>query len=209
MLERKLKITSKITEEDWRSHWSEKHPNLDKLILDHLVFEGQLDTAKAFASQKCLPLEIDVFHTNRHKIRLLIEEGNIDSAISTLNDLHANFLDLNVFVYYQLLAQKVNEMIYRKEDQEAIIKYMQDEIAPLIEDNNDLQKCLEDLMEYLVFGEGDIQAKRNDVASYVNRVIMETNKMEDPLKKMVSDVVNGEKNLLDKYQHPLFESYCK
>lgn len=200
-------LLSKIHPTDWESHWKVQKQDLNTLILNYFIYEGLYDLAHTFSLEKDLPFPPNKFLIIRHNLRTLFLDGRIDDAINTLNEIDSNILDSDTFIYYFLNEHKAFEMIEREDDIETVIEFIENEIVPIVEREKMLLCYLEDLMENFVFRNIKIDEKRQEIANYVNKKLMQERDEECMLKTWVREVVEGEKNLDEKYVFPKFEKY--
>lgn len=211
----KKETLSQITKQEWESHFKTQQVDFDSIILNHLTFKGLQKEAEEFAREKNIKIEPDVSLKTRTQIREEIKNGNIDLAISKINDVNSGLLDNNMLFYYFLIEQKAAEMICDAHEHdydekvENIIKYVRDECSAIIEEHEVLINCLEDLMEYLVFANADIKERRDELAEFITKAVSESLGKNDILTEKVKKIVLGEKNLKEKYVFPYFNSYCK
>ncbi|KAM0676224.1 hypothetical protein GVAV_000187 [Gurleya vavrai] len=203
-----------ITKESWESQWNQTTPiDTDSLLLNHLIYEGYHKEAQTFANEKNLIYEPDNQISERNLIRKKINEGLIDDAISILNDINSEILDKNVYLYYVLSEQRVAEMIFSAHENDYeekvvdIIEFIRNELVGVIEEKDESMKYLEDLLEYLVFNNEEIEDRRRKTNLYVNQCIMETTDFKNNLKEILRNVYHGEKKLEEKYKFPFYESY--
>ena len=112
---------------------------INELVMNYLHVEGYTDAAVKF-SQECSGLQncIDETHLKmmekRMQIRNCIMNGNIDQAIVLVNEYSPEILDRNQSLFFNLLQQKLVEMI-RNELVEEAIEFAQEDLAPLAEEN--------------------------------------------------------------------------
>ncbi|KAM0687478.1 Glucose-induced degradation complex subunit [Conglomerata obtusa] len=204
-----------LTPEVWESQWPSTSPvDTDSLALNYLIYEGYATEASAFAKEKNLKYEPDPKIAERAKIKQTIERGDIDLAISLINDFNIELLDKNTIVYYYLIEQKAAEMMFEAhldgyEDKlEDILFYVKEELLGFVKDNPVLTSSFEKLLEYMVFDNEDIMDRRKKVSIFVNQVIMQNDGVvNNELKEIVNGIIAGEKKLSEKYQFPILEDY--
>lgn len=206
-------ILSKIEPSDWESHWKMHKEDLNLLVLDYFIYEGLINLAQTFATEKNLEYLPDHFLLKRSELRSLFLEGEIDAAMQKLNEMDSNFVDTNLFLYYFLMEHKALEMMHSayennfEEEIDNILEYLQKEIQCIVEENNELLPYLEDLIGHFIFNNINIGEKRKEIANYVNMKLMEERSESCRLKDLVREVVNGESTIGERYVFPTFESY--
>lgn len=205
------KVLSKIENKDWESHWEVHKYDINQLILDYFIYEGLHIQAETFARENNMNYTPDPFMIERCTLRELFHKGEIDLAIQKLLSIWNNFVDENIYFYYFLMEHKAIEMIgASKEDAvDEITEFIRDEIGDIVLLNKELVPYLEDLMEYFIFRNFDINERRCEIANYVNKCLMESRNMKCVLKGYVEEMVNGEKSLGKSYIFPTFEHYFK
>ncbi|KAG5859544.1 hypothetical protein KMI_06g10690 [Encephalitozoon hellem] len=217
------KVKSKSHEkkmEEWLSVVSMKVADLNKLVLDYLVYEGLGNVAAEFANDVGMPFVMSSFLSHRTRIRSAIEEGNIDVAISRINDLNSEIIDGSIELYYFLMEQKACEQAQAirndgasMEEQklfillEEVLEFVRSELSLIVEENPSLGPHFEDFLEFVVFNSRKeaVVERRRRLAEYVNRCILEKYEVtENELKKVLGGIVSGEKLLTEKYKFPTF-----
>nr|AGE95580.1 hypothetical protein ECU02_1010 [Encephalitozoon cuniculi] len=211
--------------EEWLSVVSVKVPDLNGLVLDYLMHEGLGDVAAEFAKDVEIPFATSSFLDHRSRIRGAIEEGNIDMAISKINDLNSEIIDSNIELYYFLMEQKACEQAQATRGDsenmdgqkvfvllEEVLEFVRSELSSIVEENPSLGQHFEDLLEFVVFNSKKeaVVERRRRLAEYVNRCILEKYEVtENELKKILNGIVSGEKSLTEKYKFPTFnESFA-
>ncbi|AFN82567.1 hypothetical protein EROM_020920 [Encephalitozoon romaleae SJ-2008] len=206
--------------EEWLTMVSMKVVDLNRLVLDYLVHEGLGDVATEFAKDVGIPFTVSSFLNHRTRIRNAIEEGNIDMAISRINDLNSEIIDSNIELYYFIMEQKACEQAQAiRNDSESIgeqkvfvlleevLEFVRSELSSIVEENPSLGLHFEDFLEFVVFNSRKeaVVERRRRLAGYVNRCILEKYEVtENELKRVLSGIVEGEKLLTEKYKFPTF-----
>lgn len=206
--------------EEWISKIGTEPSDLNKLVLDYLAHEGLGNIAVEFAKNISIPFRASSFLEHRTYIRDAIENGNIDLAISRINDLNSEIIDSNIELYYFLMEHKACEQAQaiREENEnmgesktflllEEVLEFVRSELSTLVEENPVLTAHLEDLLEFIVFNSKKeaVVERRRRLAEYINECILEKyDVVENELKKILNGIVAGEKLLTVKYKFPTF-----
>lgn len=209
----KLNLRETIKNE-WLLSVSNNTADLNKLVLDYLNYEGLGDIALKFAENVSLNFNKSKFLDQRTEIRKTIEMGDIDKAITLINDLDSEIIDCNVDLYYFLLQQKALEKshIFRSKNLmpthldyytnlEEILEFVRLEITGIVDENSHLLVHLENLLEFIIFNSKDesIFVKRRQVAEYVNKTILDKyDVIENELIVLINEMLITEKNLISK-----------
>lgn len=114
--------------------------------MEYLVREGFREAAQEFQSETGIDPGLDQsVMDSQIKIREAVEEGNVQSAIETINDLDSGILDANTDLFFHLQLQQLLEYI-RQGDIDGALKYAQAELAARGEENikflNELEQGL-------------------------------------------------------------------
>jgi hypothetical protein len=216
-----------ITDTEWQATWKDiSLPHMNVLVMDYLYHEGYAEIAECFAKEVNLQANTTPLLQDRSSIRKCIEIGDIDGAISKINDLNTEILDNNIELYYFLLQHKAMELVsstYEKkegvENESALddailddaLKFIQDKLTGIVEAYPALLTHLEDLLEYLVFNNGEcIYARRRRLASFVNKAILSNyGDSTNELREIVQGIVCGEKKLSKRFKFPSFSHFFK
>ncbi|KAJ7092640.1 lish motif-containing protein [Mycena epipterygia] len=178
------KISIRTEEWDRRLHEVQvtKH-DLNRLIMDYLVIEGYKSAAEEFCQEAQLTPPVDFESIeSRMDIRDALQRGDVEDAITRVNDLNPEILDTNPALYFHLQQQKLIEFIRRGEITEAL-QFAQDELAPRGEESPEFLSELERTMALLAFdspsapqGIADLlsPAQRMKTAGEVNAAILES-----------------------------------
>lgn len=119
--------------------------------MDYLVIEGYKSAAEEFSHEAEVepPVELGSIES-RMDIRHALERGDVESAISLVNELDPEILDTNPSLYFQLQQQKLIEYIRLGRTEDAIA-FAQDELAARGEENPQFLAELERTMALLAF----------------------------------------------------------
>jgi len=158
--------------------------------MDYLVSEGYPRAAEKFAKEANiqLPLEEESIQS-RVEIRRSIHAGDIDNAITKINDLNPQILDTDPSLHFALLRLQLIELIRActsssTSDITPALNFASSQLAPRAATNNDFLKDLELTMSLLIFlpaAPGTLQKELNEllepslrrnVASKVNEAIL-------------------------------------
>lgn len=206
--------------EEWLSTVSTRASDLNKLVLDYLVHEGLGHIAAEFARDVGMPFNTSSFLDHRTGIRRAIEEGNIDVAMSRINDLNSEIVDSSIELYYFLMQQKACEQAQAIREEngamdeqkvfillEEVLEFVRSELSSLVEENPSLESHFEDLLEFVVFNSKKeaVVERRRGLAEYVNKCILEKYEVaENDLKRVLHGIVSGERLLTEKHKFPTF-----
>ncbi|KXN83659.1 hypothetical protein AN958_01225 [Leucoagaricus sp. SymC.cos] len=152
--------------------------------MDYLVIEGYKSAAEEFSQEANLtpPMDFESIES-RMDIREALQRGDVENAITRVNDLNPELLDTNPALYFRLQQQKLIEYIRHGRIAEAL-QFAQDELAPRGEENPEFLAELERTMALLAFDSvanppaviGDLlsPAQRLKTAGEVNAAILES-----------------------------------
>ncbi|KAA1137410.1 hypothetical protein PGTUg99_009712 [Puccinia graminis f. sp. tritici] len=143
-----------VSKEDWQSRIAEMQidrDDLNRLVMDYLVIEGFKDSAQNFARESGLTPTVDLDSIEyRMGIKNAIQRGDVDEAISKVNDLNPEILDQNPDLFFHLQQQRMIEYIRHGQIAEALA-FAQQELAPRGEENPVFLSELERTMALLAF----------------------------------------------------------
>ncbi|EAT83844.2 hypothetical protein HBI56_062200 [Parastagonospora nodorum] len=163
--------------------------DINFVIMDYLVSEGYPRAAEKFAKEANiqLPLEEESIQS-RVEIRQAIDAGDIDTAITRVNDLNPQILDTDPALHFALLRLQLIELIRActssaSSDITPALNFASSQLAPRAATNPDFLKDLELTMSLLIFlpATGSLQKEltdlldpslRRNVASKVNEAIL-------------------------------------
>ncbi|KAF8640671.1 hypothetical protein AX17_000328 [Amanita inopinata Kibby_2008] len=152
--------------------------------MDYLVVEGYKSAAEEFSQEANMtpPMDIESIE-NRMDIREALQRGDVEEAITRVNDLNPEILDTNPSLYFHLQQQKLIEYIRQGRVAEAI-QFAQDELAPRGEESPEFLTELERTMALLAFESSPSApasilellspAQRMKTAGEVNAAILES-----------------------------------
>eukprot|EP00164_Ancoracysta_twista_P001853 GFYU01002434.1.p1 GENE.GFYU01002434.1~~GFYU01002434.1.p1 ORF type:complete len:225 (+),score=77.40 GFYU01002434.1:69-743(+) len=190
--------------------------DLNQLVMNYLVIEGYKEAAECFAKESDTTPDVNLEQiSDRMAIRSAIQTGDIDSAISRVNDLDPEILDTNPQIYFHLQQQRLIELIRENKIDEAL-QFAQEELAPRGEENPRFLEDLEKTMALLVFqggaesplGELLDNTHRQKTASELNAAILSSQCQEkDPkLPSMLKMLLWAQKQLDEKVKFPHIEN---
>lgn len=164
--------------------------DINFVIMDYLVSEGYPRAAEKFAKEANirLPLEEESIQS-RVEIRQAIHAGDIDTAITRINDLNPQILDTDPALHFALLRLQLIELIRActataTSDITPALSFASSQLAPRAATNKEFLKDLELTMSLLIFlpaPANHLQKEltellepslRRDVASKVNEAIL-------------------------------------
>ncbi|KAF8647922.1 hypothetical protein AX16_006454 [Volvariella volvacea WC 439] len=152
--------------------------------MDYLVIEGYKSAAEEFSKEAGIepPVDFDSIES-RMNIREALQRGDIEDAITRVNDLNPEILDTNPALYFRLQQQKLIEHIRHGRIMEAL-QFAQEELAPRGEESPEFLAELERTMALLVFDSSPSTpaaiaellspAQRLKTAGEVNAAILES-----------------------------------
>jgi len=184
---------------------------MNKLVMDYLVREGYKEAAEKFekeAKVEVLP-KVDQLE-QKTEIKNAILSGEIKKAISLINDLRPGLLDENHYLLFNLQLQQLIEFIRCKQSEKAI-KFAQENLTVIINDNQKYLEPLEQVMSLLVYDDvanspfKDLVTipQRHKVWRAVNKEFMSHQNDSSPpkLTELVC-LLNWSQDQLDKSQVP-------
>jgi len=157
--------------------------------MDYLVSEGYPRAAERFAKEANiqLPFEEESIQS-RVEIRRAIHAGDIETAITKINDLNPQILDTDASLHFALLRLQLIELIRSctlsaNSDVTPALSFASSQLAPRAATNPEFLKDLELTMTLLIFlpATGKLQEElskllepslRREVASRVNEAIL-------------------------------------
>lgn len=163
--------------------------DINFVVMDYLVSEGYPRAAEKFAKEANiqLPLEEESIES-RVEIRQAIHAGDIDIAITKINDLNPQILDTDPALHFALLRLQLIELIRKctssaSTDITPALNFASSQLAPRAATNSEFLNDLELTMSLLIFlpTTGTLQKEltellepslRRSVASKVNEAIL-------------------------------------
>ncbi|KAH9487023.1 Protein GID8-like protein [Psilocybe cubensis] len=152
--------------------------------MDYLVIEGYKSAAEEFSQEANLIPPVDPESIeSRMDIREALQRGDVEDAITRVNDLNPEILDTNPALYFKLQQQKLIEFIRQGQIAEALT-FAQEELAPRGEESPEFLSELERTMALLAFDSAPnapaaiaellSPAQRMKTAGEVNAAILES-----------------------------------
>ncbi|TRM60247.1 CTLH/CRA C-terminal to lish motif domain-containing protein [Schizophyllum amplum] len=152
--------------------------------MDYLVIEGYKSAAVEFSQEASLAAPVDFESIeNRMNIREALQRGDVEDAITRVNDLNPDILDTNPALYFHLQQQRLIELIRDNRIDEAL-QFAQSELAPRGEESPEFLADLEKTMTLLAFESSPAapaavsellsSAQRMKTAGEVNAAILES-----------------------------------
>ncbi|KAI0304803.1 CTLH/CRA C-terminal to lish motif domain-containing protein [Russula brevipes] len=148
--------TSKATipRDEWDRRLEEvvvSKADLNRLVMDYLVIEGYKSAAEEFSTEAGVQPAVDFASIeSRRNIREALNRGDVQEAITRVNDLNPEILDTNPALYFHLQQQKLIEYIRQGKITEAL-RFAQEELAPRGEESPEFLAELERTMALLAF----------------------------------------------------------
>ncbi|KAF9040528.1 CTLH/CRA C-terminal to lish motif domain-containing protein [Panaeolus papilionaceus] len=182
--------------------------------MDYLVIEGYKSAAEEFSQEANLTPPVDFESIeSRMDIREALQRGDVEDAITRVNDLNPEILDTNPGLYFKLQQQKLIEYIRQGRISEAV-EFAQSELAPRGEESPEFLYELERTMALLAFdsaphvpeGIADLlsPAQRLRTAGEVNAAILDSLSQGNEVKLggLLRLLCWGEKMLEERAEFP-------
>ncbi|KAL2022606.1 hypothetical protein VTK56DRAFT_4950 [Thermocarpiscus australiensis] len=128
--------------------------DINALILDYLTMEGYPKAAAKFCKEANLqPQQEDPSIQARQNIQNAIHSGNMETAITALNELDPELLDMNPELHFSLLRLQLVELIRQCNggDITPALDFASNKLAPRAATNRDFLDDLEQTMALLIF----------------------------------------------------------
>ncbi|KAK4159796.1 CTLH/CRA C-terminal to lish motif domain-containing protein [Cladorrhinum sp. PSN259] len=128
--------------------------DINAIILDYLTMEGYPHAAAKFSKEANLkPQQDDPSIKTRQEITHAIHSGNVESAISALNELDSEILDQNPKLHFSLLRLQLIELIRQCNggDISPALEFAHNKVGPRASVNEEFRKDLEKAMLLLIF----------------------------------------------------------
>ncbi|KAH7928544.1 hypothetical protein BV22DRAFT_202745 [Leucogyrophana mollusca] len=214
---------STIRKEEWEQRLREVQvtkDDLNRLIMDYLVIEGYKSAAEEFSDEANVSAPVDFESIeSRMVIREALQRGDVEEAITRVNDLNPEILDTNHALYFHLQQQKLIEYIRRGQIAEALT-FAQEELAPRGEANPEFLSELERTMALLAFESSSSApsaisellspAQRMKTAGEVNAAILESFSQGKEVKliQLLKLLCWGESMLSERADFPKVRFFC-
>ncbi|KAK4125422.1 hypothetical protein N657DRAFT_642139 [Parathielavia appendiculata] len=158
--------------------------DINALILDYLTMEGYPKAAAKFCKEANLQAQQP--HASiqqRQEIQHAIHSGNIETAISALNELDPEVLDTNPELHFSLLRLQLVELIRQCEggDVTPALEFASKKLAPRAASNRDFLNDLEQTMSLIIFSHDNLKPElrallssdlRRTTAAKVNEAVL-------------------------------------
>ncbi|XP_050306654.1 glucose-induced degradation protein 8-B homolog [Anthonomus grandis grandis] len=177
------------TKEDWLKLLEDNdvgRSNMNKLIMNYLVTEGFKEAAEKFQQESGVAPSVNLHSLDdRMKIRDAIMNGRIEEATTLINQLHAELLDNDRYLYFHLQQLHLIELIRLNRVEEAL-SFAQSHLSEAAEGDYAVLAELERTIALLAFEDpssspfGDLlsPSHRQKVASEVNAAILKMEHQE-------------------------------
>ncbi|KAK3391103.1 CTLH/CRA C-terminal to lish motif domain-containing protein [Podospora didyma] len=173
--------------------------DINALILDYLTMEGYPKAAAKFSKEANLtPQQEDPSIRARQKIQQAIHTGNIDTAVSELNELDPEILDKDPQLHFSLLRLQLVELIRNSSggDIQPALDFATNKLAPRAATNSEFLRDLEKTMALLIFPHDNLQPElaqllhsdlRRNTAIKVNEAVLvrQTQRREAAIRHLV------------------------
>ncbi|KAK3940135.1 CTLH/CRA C-terminal to lish motif domain-containing protein [Diplogelasinospora grovesii] len=173
--------------------------DINALILDYLTMEGYPKAAAKFSKEANLqPQQEDPSIRARQEIQNNIHTGNIEAAISALNELDPEILDKDPQLHFSLLRLQLVELIRQSNggDISDVLSFATRKLAPRAAMNSDFLQDLEKTMALLIFPHDSLQPElaallrsdlRRQTATKVNEAVLlrQTERREAAIRHLV------------------------
>ncbi|KAF8071073.1 GID8 [Scenedesmus sp. PABB004] len=161
--------------------------DMNRLVMNFLVTEGYVDAARTFEQESGTPPGVELGSiTDRMEIRKAVQSGQVEEAISRVNDLNPEILEEQAPLLFHLQQQRLIELI-RAGQTEAALSFATEYLAPHGEENEAFLEELERTVALLAFGDdarrspvGELMdvAQRQKTASELNAAILSSQGQE-------------------------------
>ncbi|KAL2263981.1 hypothetical protein VTK26DRAFT_3765 [Humicola hyalothermophila] len=128
--------------------------DINALILDYLTMEGYPKAAAKFCKEANLrPQQEDPSIQTRRDIQHAIHSGEIEKAISALNELDPEILDVNPELHFALLRLQLVELIRKYNDKDVMraVDFATKNLGPRAAANPEFLNDLEQTMALVIF----------------------------------------------------------
>ncbi|KAK3358579.1 CTLH/CRA C-terminal to lish motif domain-containing protein [Lasiosphaeria ovina] len=173
--------------------------DINALILDYLTMEGYPKAAAKFSKEANLkPQQEDPTINSRQQIQHAIHTGDIETAITALNELDPEILDKDPQLHFSLLRLQLVELIRQCNggDTNPALDFATKKLAPRAVMNTDFLKDLEKTMALLFFPHDNLQPElaallhsdlRRNTAIKVNEAVLvrQTQRREAAIRNLV------------------------
>ncbi|KAK3319234.1 CTLH/CRA C-terminal to lish motif domain-containing protein [Apodospora peruviana] len=173
--------------------------DINALILDYLMMEGYPMAAAKFSKEANLqPHREDPSIRARQEIQHAIHTGDIETAITALNELDPEILDKDPQLHFSLLRLQLVELIRQCNggDINPALEFATKKLAPRAAMNTDFLKDLEKTMALLIFPHESLQPElaallhsdlRRKTATQVNEAVLlrQTKRREAAIRHLV------------------------
>ncbi|XP_060526091.1 glucose-induced degradation protein 8 homolog [Cylas formicarius] len=166
--------------------------SMNKLIMNYLVTEGFKEAAEKFQQESGVAPSVNLHSLDdRMRIRDAIMNGRIEEATTLINQLHAELLDNDRYLYFHLQQLHLIELIRNNQIEEALA-FAQNHLSEAGEEDPSVLQELERTIALLAFEDpinspfGDLLAPshRQKVASEVNAAILKMEHQENTAPKI-------------------------
>lgn len=161
--------------------------DLNALILDYLTMEGYPNAAAKFSREANLQPQQDTASIrSRREIQTFIHNGDVRSAIETLNELDPQILDDDKALHFYLLRLELVELIRNCNvpggDIMPALEFATEQLGPRAPTNPKFLEDLEKTMALLLFPRDNLEPQltallspdlRREAADSVNRAILQ------------------------------------
>ncbi|KAK1751979.1 CTLH/CRA C-terminal to lish motif domain-containing protein [Echria macrotheca] len=173
--------------------------DINALVLDYLTMEGYTKAAAKFSKEANLPLRHpEDLVAAQQNIKLSILRGDIETAISGINELDHEILDKDPQLHFSLLRLQLVELIRRcnNNDVTPAIEFAQEKLAPRAAMNEEFLPDLEKTMSLFFFPHDSLVPElaallksdlRRTTATKVNEAILrqQANRREAAIRGLV------------------------
>ncbi|KAL2137218.1 hypothetical protein VTI74DRAFT_6429 [Chaetomium olivicolor] len=173
--------------------------DINALILDYLTMEGYTNAAAKFCKEANLkPQQRDDDIRVRQDIQHAIHSGNIEAAISALNELDPELLDMNPELHFSLLRLQLVELIRQCNDGDVspALEFASKKLAPRAKTNRGFLNDLEQTMALIIFPHDNLQPElaallssdlRRTTAAKVNEAVLmaQSQRREAAIRQLV------------------------
>ncbi|KAI6186868.1 LisH [Aphelenchoides besseyi] len=167
---------------DYETHLSDEQ--IKTLLMDYFVSEGFEDAARSLADELGHEYKPDEYReschlTERNEIREAVQNGDLDKAIDLIKKICPNLLEENKTLNFDLLRQKLVELI-RNEKVEEALEFSQKHLVDMSNHTSEQLQKLEQTYALLAFNKPDTSPfgflmhanQRMSLASEINSALL-------------------------------------
>lgn len=194
---------------------------INKIVADFLAVEGHKDALHIFHHESGTtvpPLGESIEY--RNTIRQNIQDGDIDASISTINAFDSKFLENNESIHFQILQQKLIELIRHGNPLEAIL-FAQTNLSVFASKNEKYLDILEEILILTMLpslenlhdcvGKYLSESHKNKLINELNKCILltQSSQIESKLPNLLKTLFYLQKKLNESVNFPKIDDIVK